>query len=143
MKFRFIATEKAHHALSLLCRCLRVTRSGYAAPLMLTISPYRGGAELLGSHSRRGNAVIMIHDPDRPRVEGGELVRRQFALSPQEADLVCAIADGSSLDEFARRSNRTLEAVRSQLKRVFRKTGTSRQSELVKLVLSGPACMVQ
>ena len=31
MRFRFIATEKAHHALSLLCRCLRVTRSGFYA----------------------------------------------------------------------------------------------------------------
>ena len=31
MKFRFIATEKAHHSLSLLCRCLRVTRSGFHA----------------------------------------------------------------------------------------------------------------
>ena len=29
MRFRFIASEKAHHALSLLCRCLRVTRSGF------------------------------------------------------------------------------------------------------------------
>jgi putative transposase len=31
VKFRFIATEKAHHALGLLCRCLRVTRSGFYA----------------------------------------------------------------------------------------------------------------
>jgi putative transposase len=31
VRFRFIATEKAHHALSLLCRCLRVTRSGFYA----------------------------------------------------------------------------------------------------------------
>ena len=31
MKFRFIATEKAHHSLGLLCRCLRVTRSGFYA----------------------------------------------------------------------------------------------------------------
>ena len=31
MRFRFIATEKAHHALSLLCRCLRVTRGGFYA----------------------------------------------------------------------------------------------------------------
>ena len=31
MKFRFIAREKAHHALGLLCRCLRVTRSGFYA----------------------------------------------------------------------------------------------------------------
>jgi putative transposase len=31
MRFEFIATEKAHHSLSLLCRCLRVTRSGWYA----------------------------------------------------------------------------------------------------------------
>lgn len=31
MKFRFIAAEQAHHSLSLLCRCLRVARSGFYA----------------------------------------------------------------------------------------------------------------
>ena len=31
MRFRFIAAEKADHSLSLLCRCLRVTRSGFYA----------------------------------------------------------------------------------------------------------------
>jgi putative transposase len=31
VRFEFIAAEKAHHALSRLCRCLRVTRSGFYA----------------------------------------------------------------------------------------------------------------
>jgi transposase InsO family protein len=31
VRFRFIAAEKADHSLSLLCRCLRVTRSGFYA----------------------------------------------------------------------------------------------------------------
>ena len=31
MRFHFIAAEKAHHSLALLCRCLRVTRSGFHA----------------------------------------------------------------------------------------------------------------
>jgi len=31
VKFHFIATEKAHHSLDRLCRCLRVTRSGFYA----------------------------------------------------------------------------------------------------------------
>ena len=31
MKFQFIAAEKAHHSLALLCRCLRVSRSGFHA----------------------------------------------------------------------------------------------------------------
>jgi transposase InsO family protein len=29
VRFRFIATEKAHHSLTRLCRCLRVSRSGF------------------------------------------------------------------------------------------------------------------
>jgi transposase InsO family protein len=31
MRFRFIAAEKAHHRVTILCRCLRVTRSGFYA----------------------------------------------------------------------------------------------------------------
>ncbi len=31
VRFEFIAAEKAHHSLSRLCRCLRVTRSGFYA----------------------------------------------------------------------------------------------------------------
>ena len=31
VRFRFIAAEKAHHRLTILCRCLRVTRSGFNA----------------------------------------------------------------------------------------------------------------
>jgi putative transposase len=31
VRFRFVAAEKAHHSISLLCRCLRVTRSGFYA----------------------------------------------------------------------------------------------------------------
>jgi putative transposase len=31
MRFRFIAAEKATHAVTILCRCLRVTRSGFYA----------------------------------------------------------------------------------------------------------------
>ena len=31
MRFQLIAAEKGHHSLALLCRCLRVTRSGFYA----------------------------------------------------------------------------------------------------------------
>jgi transposase InsO family protein len=31
VRFRFVAVEKAHHSISLLCGCLRVTRSGFYA----------------------------------------------------------------------------------------------------------------
>jgi hypothetical protein len=31
VRFRFIAAEKAEHSITILCRCLRVTRSGFYA----------------------------------------------------------------------------------------------------------------
>jgi hypothetical protein len=31
MRFAFIAAEKAVHAVTILCRCLRVTRTGFSA----------------------------------------------------------------------------------------------------------------
>jgi transposase InsO family protein len=39
VRFQFIAAEKAHHSLTVLCRCLRVTRSGFYAWTTRSESP--------------------------------------------------------------------------------------------------------
>jgi DNA-binding CsgD family transcriptional regulator len=122
---------------------LKVRRAREDTPLVIAITPYRGVAGSLLRGGSRGSAVVMIHDPDSPPVTRRDLVRRVLELSEQESQLVCALAEGASLEDFAQRSGRSLEAVRSQLKRVFRKTGTSRQVELVRMVLSGPTAMAQ
>lgn len=62
-----------------------------------------------------------------------------FSLTPAEARLAAALANGDSLECMAQRFGVSLNTVRTQLKSCFRKTGTSRQNELVKLVLSAPA----
>jgi len=124
-------------------RLLRIRRGQGSSPLSVAFSPYRGGASPVMRCGFARHAVMMIYNPDRPPVERADVITQIYDLSTQEAALVCAIAAGESLEDIARRNQRSLEAVRSQLKRVFRKTGTSRQTELVKLVLSGPAAMVQ
>ena len=50
MRFEFIAAEKAHHALSRLCRCLRVTRSGFYA--------WRGRPE--SAHAKRDRQLKVL-----------------------------------------------------------------------------------
>lgn len=50
MRFRFIAAEKAQHSLSLLCRCLRVTRSGFYA--------WRGRPE--SAHTQRDRQLKVL-----------------------------------------------------------------------------------
>ena len=123
-------------------RLLRISCRQGSAPLSIAFSPYRGGDGHL-THTAPGGHVVMIYNPDRPPVERTEVITQVYDLSTQESALVCAIVAGESLEDIARDNMRSLEAVRSQLKRVFRKTATSRQTELVRLVLSGPAAMVQ
>lgn len=121
----------------------RIERDGGKEPLSVAVSAQRSDTHHPSSASAAGIAVILVYDPDTPPAQRNEVIGSLYELKPQEAELVCAIVAGESLEDIARRNKRSLEAVRSQLKRVFRKTGTSRQTELVKLVLSGPAAMVQ
>ena len=106
-------------------------------PLTLAISPYRAGAP------GAGYVTIMAYDPSRPDVNRKEVIQWTYQLSVRESELACALAGGESLESFAERTECSTESVRSLLKRIYRKTGTSRQAELVKLVLAGPAAMVQ
>ena len=63
------------------------------------------------------------------------LVARAFDLTRAEARLAALVAAGTTPDGAARRLGVGRETVRSQLKAVFAKTGTHRQSELAALLL--------
>jgi DNA-binding CsgD family transcriptional regulator len=63
------------------------------------------------------------------------ILARTFCLTPSEAKLACVIARGASPYSAARELHISKETARNQLKAVFAKTGTHRQSELVALLL--------
>jgi DNA-binding CsgD family transcriptional regulator len=77
-------------------------------------------------------------------VRGADLVcvpetarlRAEFGLTKAEARLALRLAEGSSLASAAQAFDVKLTTIRSQLQQVFAKTGTSRQSELVAMLLS-------
>jgi DNA-binding CsgD family transcriptional regulator len=60
-------------------------------------------------------------------------------LTPAEARLAAALVRGFSLEEAAAELVISRNTARTHLKRVFAKTGTCRQGELISLLLSGPA----
>ena len=68
-----------------------------------------------------------------------ETLQRLYGLSPAEAELAAGLASGLSLAEFAEETERSVETARKTLKRVFAKTETGRQGELIQRLLSGPA----
>ena len=63
-------------------------------------------------------------------------LRAEFGLSKAEARLASYLAAGASLPSMAKAFDVKLTTIRSQLQQVFSKTGTSRQPELVALLLS-------
>lgn len=93
--------------------------------------------------SARGNddttpvACIFIGDPSSSASDGLEGSLRQiFGLTPAEAELVSLLTQGRSLKEIAATRRSALSTVRTQIRSVFRKTGTSRQGDLVRLILT-------
>lgn len=59
-----------------------------------------------------------------------------YRLTPSEAALVKALAGGLTAEAFAESRQVALATVKTQLQQVFAKTGTRRQSELMRLVYS-------
>jgi DNA-binding CsgD family transcriptional regulator len=62
-------------------------------------------------------------------------LRKRFDLTPAEARLVIHLATGTSLKSSAKVIGVSYKTVRRQVKSVFHKTRTHRQSELVLTVL--------
>jgi len=104
-------------------------------PLILKLNPIRLVAQVLN----HGAALMFIFDPEKTPTITADLVRRLFDLSASEAELAIFLCAGKTLEEVAAERCRSIHTVRSQLKSVFSKTGTKRQTDLVSLLLSSPA----
>lgn len=81
---------------------------------------------------------IMVVAPVSTRVgvPSSEMVSDLFGLTPKEAYLATTIASGLSLRDSAANQGITIGTARSYLVRIFSKTGTNQQSELVSLLKS-------
>lgn len=67
-----------------------------------------------------------------------EAVADLYGLTPAEARLVEALLGGETVAEYAERAGVSANTAKTQLKRVFAKTGCGRQAELVAAVLDNP-----
>jgi DNA-binding response OmpR family regulator len=82
-------------------------------------------------------ALILITEPNETLSEL-QLMGKLYNLSPAELRVASALLDGKSPNEYASEAGLTLHTVRSQLKNLFSKTFTRRQSELVALLSKLP-----
>ncbi|UTW12907.1 helix-turn-helix transcriptional regulator [Marinobacterium rhizophilum] len=89
-----------------------------------------------GDGNERGGTAVFITDTDRRHYLDAQTIQELFGLTPAEARLTAALAEGKSLQEYSDEASIASSTARSTLKSVFKKTQTSRQAELVRLVLS-------
>jgi DNA-binding CsgD family transcriptional regulator len=64
-------------------------------------------------------------------------VRRLYGLTEAEARVMAALTSGKTVDEIAHEHNVRPCTVRAQVRSLFDKTGVNRQSDLVRLALTG------
>jgi DNA-binding CsgD family transcriptional regulator len=104
-----------------------------SAPLSITIAPVRS-AHL--SPVYRGHSILVcVTDLEANVALPEQKLRELFGLTPAEARLALALFEGLSPGEAAISFGVSLNTVRVQLGRIFEKTGTNRQSELVRLMM--------
>jgi len=107
-----------------------VPRSTEPVPYPISVSRL-----LPGEPIRFAVAAAIVNDPDSGAEPAAELMRGLHGLTPAEAELVGILARGHSMEEAAEYRGVSIHTARSQLKQIFQKTGTSRQGDLMQLVL--------
>jgi DNA-binding CsgD family transcriptional regulator len=120
--------------------CVKATPSG---KLRLMSIPRTGGGHLLlsfvplktSSMNPEAITLVQVVDPGQVlRIEADSL-SKLFGLTRAEAALACEIASGATLEQAAHKLSVRPSTIKTHLKRIFRKTNTTRQSELIALLL--------
>jgi DNA-binding CsgD family transcriptional regulator len=121
---------------------LRISRPSGARPLSLLVAPFkRVAADPFGD--RQPAAVVFVSDPETRIDAPAEMLARLHGLSPAEARVAAEVVEGGSLSEIADRLGVSRNTANTHLKRVFEKTGTRRQSDLVRLLALGAATLAK
>jgi DNA-binding CsgD family transcriptional regulator len=114
---------------------LTIKREG-RSPLRILATPFpdaqrqRGAWHLLTSPA----VIVIIQDPDGERQERKTLLQQRFKLTSAEAEIALEIIKGHGRAAAAGRLGISAGTARIHLQRVFEKTGTHRQAELVRLL---------
>jgi len=116
---------------------LAVTRPSGKRAYALMLTPLM--AVPVGGQTQDATAAIFISDPEAGLASAAEVLETIYSLTHSEAELVRLLSQGMSLEEAATARGVAINTARSHLKRVFSKTDTRRQGELVRLVLAGVA----
>ena len=105
---------------------------GYASVVLgetgLGVAVLRAGPEAIGQ------CLVLLCDPSKERAAQVVDVTRHFGLTKAEQGLLDILAQGASLPDAAQMLGVARSTARTHLQRLFDKTGTRRQVDLLRMV---------
>lgn len=90
------------------------------------------------SFGTRPLVMLTFYHPDFAPPVDSQLLSTALNLTPAECRIALLLLEGFSPKEIASENNVTVDTVKKQLKSIYEKTDTHKQSDLVKLLLSFP-----
>lgn len=109
------------------------------APYTVTCLPVtESGSSLMASLRGLRQPVLMVcvADAERAWNASTELLRQQYDLTQREAEIVEALTAGLSVEDICEKLNISVNTARTHLKKVFLKTGTERQADIIRKTIS-------
>jgi DNA-binding CsgD family transcriptional regulator len=106
----------------------------YVAHVLPLASVMRNGAQRSGAEQTSGAvAALFVRKAALSVRSSGELLASTFDLTPSELRVFFAVVELTGVSEVAQALGVAETTIKTHLQRVFAKTGTSRQADLVKL----------
>lgn len=123
--------------------CVKAMSSNRSRRPRLMSIPREGGGQLLLSFvplntsgtDTENVTLVQAVDPGKSTRLDSDTLSRLYGMTKAEAALACEIAAGATLDQAAQKLSVSSNTIKTHLKRIFQKTNTTRQSELVSLLL--------
>ena len=117
---------------------LGLWRPDRAVQYPVLVTPTSGAtAGILPGYST-AQVAVLISDPERNQPIVPEALSQAWGLTPAEARVAIAIANGYSVDEISTLNGTSRDTTKTHLRAVYQKVGVSRQTQLAKLLLTGP-----
>lgn len=113
---------------------LRISRR-HGPSLQVQISPIR---DLLLNWDTSSSAVVFITDPAQKHCPTHDTLRAFFGLTAAEARVAALLGQGNSLGDISQALGVSGNTVKSQVASIHGKTGTTRQSQIVRLLMKLP-----
>ena len=111
---------------------LMLARSG-KSPLQVLVSPFRADTS-----KRTGRVLVLATEPDRPMQFPDTVLRQLYGLTAAETEVANGLLTGFAPEAIATIRGVSVGTVRTQIKSLFLKTSTRRQSDLLRLLHTLP-----